>query len=50
MPECEDIQEVPDIFNEAAALDPEPADAIEPEAESQTDTEEEPEAEEESLF
>jgi len=54
VPECEDVQDVLDIFNEPSALDPEPAEDIEPDAEQQeqpvVDPEDESEAEEESLF
>ena len=52
VPECDDFQDVLDIFNDASGLDPEPledTEALDP-TEAAPDAEQEPEPEEESLF
>ena len=54
VPECDDAEAVPDIFNNASGLDPEPLDVAEPESDPAeqpvVEPEEEPDIEEESLF
>jgi hypothetical protein len=46
VPACENVEDVPNIFNDASGLDPEPVD----ETEQDPDSADDPAVEEESLF
>lgn len=48
VPECEDVEDVIDIFNAAGSLDPEPEPESDPDADPET--EEEAEEDDEPLF
>jgi hypothetical protein len=54
VPECDDAEDLPDIFNNASGLDPEPVDVGDPGADADqqpaVDPDEEPDIEDESLF